>query len=356
LLNNLAICCQTLGEFDAALASFDQAIAADPEFHEAWFNRSLLRLSFGDFDAGWAEYEHRWHLPQVENPGIAAPLWSGEPLDGKTILLCAEQGFGDAIQFLRYVPQVAAYGGRIVLRLHRSLVRLAATLPGDMTIVTPGNRLPDFDVWCPLLSLPRILQTRLDSIPGEVPYLVPRPALIERWRRRLAGLPGRRIGLAWAGNPRHINDFRRSIGLERLKPLFAIPGDSWVSLQKGGHARGQLAQLAPSTVLDISNELGDFADTAGAIANLDLVIAADTAVAHLAGALAKPVWTLVPFSPDWRWMFEREDTPWYPTMRLFRQPAPGDWDSVVARAATCLADPAANPGDCAPHRAAAMTK
>jgi hypothetical protein len=292
----------------------------------------------------------------MEKPSFAKPLWSGESLDGKTILLYAEQGFGDAIQFLRYVPQVAAYGGRIVLRLHRFLVRLAATLPGDMTIVTPGTRLPDFDVWCPLLSVPRILETRLDRIPGEVPYLFPRPALIERWQRRFAGLPGRRIGLAWAGDPRHINDFRRSIGLERLKQLFAISGNSWVSLQKGPRARDHLAQLAPSTLLDISDELGDFADTAGAIANLDLVIAADTAVAHLAGALAKPMWTLVPFSPDWRWMLNREDSPWYPTMRLFRQPAPGDWDSVVAQVADCLARPAANPADCEPHRPAAMSK
>jgi len=336
LLSNLAVCHQMVGEFDEAFALFERAIAADPEFHEAWFNRSLLRLSLGDFAAGWVEYEHRWHLPQVQEPGFAKPLWSGEPLDGKTILLYAEQGFGDAIQFLRYVPQVAASGGRIVLRLHRFLVRLAATLPGEMTIVTPDNPVPDFDVWCPLLSLPRILETRLDTIPGEAPYLVPRPALIERWRRRLAGVPGRRVGLAWGGDPRHVNDFRRSIGLQRLKPLLAIPGITWISLQKGPHA-GDLVGPAPSTILDIADELRDFTETAGAIANLDLVISTDTAVAHLAGAIAKPVWTWVPFSPDWRWMLGREDSPWYPTMRLFRQPAPGDWDSVVARAADCLA-------------------
>src|SRR5260370_42375499 len=264
-------------------------------------------------------------------------MWTGERLDGKTILLYAEQGFGDAIQFFRDVPQVAALGGRVVLLLHRRLVRLAASLPGDMTIVSPGHRLPEIDAWCPLLSLPRLFDPRLGSIPGDVPYLGVRPALAERWRQRLAGLSGWRVGLAWAGDPRHVNDFRRSIPLERLSPLFTVPGISWVSVQIGPGPR-DVAAFATAPVLDLSAELTDFAETAGVIANLDLVITVDTAVAHLAGAIAKPVWTLVPFSPDWRWLFGREDSPWYPTIRLVRQPAPGDWDTVVAMVRLRLAE------------------
>lgn len=342
LLSNLAVCHQMVGEFDEAFELFERAIAADREFHEAWFNRSLLRLSLGDFTVGWAEYEHRWHLPQVRKPDFAQPMWNGEALDGKTILLYSEQGSGDTIQFLRYVPQVAARGGRIVLRVERFLVRLAASVPGDMMIVSPNQRLPEFDVWCPLLSLPRILETRLQTIPQRVPYLGIRAPLAERWRQRLGDLPGRRVGLAWAGDPRHINDFRRSIGLERLMPLFRVPGISWVGLQAGPHA-GDVARVGLPEILDISAQLGDFAETAGVMANLDLVITVDTAVAHLAGAIARPVWTLLPFSPDWRWMLQREDSPWYPTMRLFRQPMPGDWDSVVAQAADRLTGLVADP-------------
>lgn len=180
----------------------------------------------GDFAAGWVEYEHRWGLAHVAKLDLAQPLWSGERLDGKTILLWSEQGFGDAIQFLRYVPLVAARGGRIVLRVERPLVRLAASLPGDMMIVSPGQRLPEFNVWCPLLSVPRILETRLETIPRTVPYLGMRPALAERWRQRLAGLAGWRVGLAWAGDPRHVNDFRRSTGLQRLMPLLAVPASA----------------------------------------------------------------------------------------------------------------------------------
>jgi tetratricopeptide (TPR) repeat protein len=336
MLSNLGLCHQAVGEFDAAFAAFERAIAADPGASEAWFNRALLRLARGDLRQGWREYEHRWRVPHMEKPPIDAPLWDGERFDGKTLLLYAEQGFGDAIQFLRYVPQVVARGRRVVLRLGRPLVRLAASLPGEMTIVTPGNRLPPIDRWCPLLSLPRLFDTRLESIPAGVPYLGVRPPLVERWRRRLAALPGWRIGLAWAGDPRHANDFRRSIELDRLAPLLAIPGISWVGLQIGPHA-GDVA-FAAAPILDVSAELTDFAETAGIIANLDLVIAVDTAVVHLAGAMAAPVWTLLPFSPDWRWMLERDDSPWYPTMRLFRQPTPGDWEAVVATVRQAVAE------------------
>jgi hypothetical protein len=222
-----------------------------------------------------------------------------------------------------------------VLRLDRSLVRLAASLPGQVVISPVGSPLPDFDAWCPLLSLPRIFGTRVDTIPAATPYLGVRTAIAERWRQRLAALPGLKVGLVWGGSPQHINDFRRSIDVARLKPLIETPGVSFLSLQVGPRA-GDLAALPTGTVTDLSAELRDFAETAGVILSLDLVIAVDTAVAHVAGALASPTWLMLPFSPDWRWMLEREDSLWYPTLRLYRQPAPGDWESVVARLAADL--------------------
>jgi hypothetical protein len=262
-------------------------------------------------------------------------MWEGERLDGKTILLQSEQGFGDAIQFFRYVPAVAEHGGRIVLRVERAVVRLAASLPGSIVIKPADARLPPFDVWCPLMSLPHILGTRVDSIPAALPYLGTRRGIAERQQRNLAGMTGLRAGLAWAGSARHVNDLRRSIGLERLRPLLEVPGVSWASLQVGPRA-ADLADLPAGTIADLSGRLTDFAETAGAIANLDLVITIDTAVAHVAGAIGKPVWIMLPFSPDWRWMLERDDSPWYPTMRLYRQPRPGDWDDVLARVAVDL--------------------
>jgi Flp pilus assembly protein TadD len=335
VLTNLGVGLQLSGRYDESLGSYEKALSIDPEQHDAHFNMALVLLLCGDFERGWAEYEHRWRLAETAKPDHTEPMWQGEKLDGKTILLQAEQGFGDTVQMLRYVPALAAYGGRIVLRLERALVRLAASLPTSIVIKPADARLPDFDVWCPLLSLPRILGTRIDSIPASVPYLGTRAAIAARWQRRLAEARGLRVGLAWAGNPRHINDLRRSVGLERLKPLLGVPGVSFVSLQVGPRA-GDVASLPSATLLDVSAELSDFAETAGAIVNLDLVIAVDTAVVHLAGALGRPVWIVLPFSPDWRWLLDRDDSPWYPTARLYRQRAPGGWDEVVARVATDL--------------------
>jgi tetratricopeptide (TPR) repeat protein len=340
VLTNLAVALQLHGQFEQSLANYDKALAIDPNQHDAHFNLSLLLLLRGDYARGWREYEHRWHLTEITKPDYAEPIWEGERLDGRTILLQAEQGFGDAIQFLRYVPAVAQRGGRIVLRLERAVVRLAASLPGDIMIKPADARLPKFDVWCPLLSLPRILNTRLESIPAAIPYLAPRAAIAARWQRTLAATAGLKVGLAWAGNPRHVNDLRRSIGIDQLPPLVEIAGVGFVSLQVGPHA-ADLARLPAGSVADLSPQLTDFAETAAAIANLDLVITVDTVVAHLAGAIGKPAWVMLPFSPDWRWMLERDDSPWYPTLRLFRQPKLGDWDSVIARVAADLRQRAA---------------
>jgi Flp pilus assembly protein TadD len=336
VLANLSVSLQFTGRYDEAIDCAERAAAIDPAHYQSRFNLSLLLLLRGEFARGWREYEQRWRLPEVTMPKYRQPLWAGEPLHGKTILLQSEQGLGDTIQCLRYVPMVLARGGRVALRLERVLVRLAASLPGSVIITPTSARLPEFDVWCPLLSLPRVLGTQMDSIPASVPYLGARGAIAERWRRRLAELPGLKVGLVWAGSASHVNDARRSIKLERLKPLLDIPGVSFVSLQIGPPA-AELAGLPTGAAVDASAELTDFAETAGAILNLDLVIAVDTSVVHLAGALGKPAWVMLPFSPDWRWLLERADSPWYPTMRLYRQRALADWDSVVARVGADLA-------------------
>jgi hypothetical protein len=282
-------------------------------------------------------YEERWRLLESAKPRLGQPEWQGEDLDGRTILLVAEQGYGDTIQTLRYLPLVAARGaGRIVLHVERPLVRLAASAPGNLVIVPKGAPLPPFDVWRATLSLPGIFNTTDTTMPA-APYLQPRPPIIERWRGRLGDLRGLRVGLVWAGSPHHVNDYRRSIGLERLKPLLSVPGVSFVSLQVGPRA-ADLAKLAPDApVVDITSELTDFAETAGAILNLDLVIAVDTAVVHVAGALGRPAWVLLTFCPDWRWLLERSDSPWYPSLKLYRQEKSGDWDGIVERVTGDLA-------------------
>src|SRR5262249_34379649 len=340
VLTNLSVSLQFAGRYDEAVDYAERAIAVDPEHYQAHFNISLLWLLRGEFARGWHEYEHRWRLPEVIKPNYPQPMWAGEHLDGRTSLLESEQGLGDTIQCLRYVPLVQARGGRVVLRLERVLVRLAASLAGNVVIPPTNVRVPDFDLWCPLLSLPRVFGTNVNSIPATVPYLGARNAIAERWRRRLDALPGLKVGLVWAGSVNHINDARRSTDLARLKPLLATPGVSFVSLQVGPRA-ADIASLPTGTLLDVSTDLTDFAETAGTVLNLDLVIAVDTSAVHLAGALGRPAWVMVPFSPDWRWLLEREDSPWYPTLRLFRQPEPDNWDAVIARVAMELAARAA---------------
>jgi tetratricopeptide (TPR) repeat protein len=340
IMTNLAIVLQFAGRYDEARAQYERVLSIMPDHLGALFNLSLLLLLQGEYPRGWTSYESRWRLLDVKKPPFAAePQWQGEDLSGKTILLNAEQGFGDTIQALRYIPAIVARGARVVLRIDRALVRLAAGLPGNLVITPTQVRPPAFDVWCPLLSLPRVLGTRIDSIPADIPYLHVRPAIAERWRQRLSLLAGLKVGLVWAGSPSHVNDFRRSIELERLKPLLDVDGVTFVSLQVGPHAAD--ASKLPGTITDMSTALTDFAETAGAILNLDLVIAVDTAVVHIVGALGKPAWVMLPFSPDWRWLLDRTDTPWYPTLRLYRQPRPADWSSVIARVAADLRDYAA---------------
>ncbi|HEY9647172.1 MAG TPA: tetratricopeptide repeat protein, partial [Chroococcidiopsis sp.] len=338
------------GQFDAAHAAYAQALRLAPHYPSARFNRSLLLLLLGDFVQGFAEYEWRWRRQDYRPRSFTPPVWAGEDLSGKTILVYAEQGFGDTVQFVRYLPLVAQRGGRIVLECQKELVTLLQALPDVEQVIAKGEPLPPFDCHVALLSLPHVLGTTLEDVPAPVPYLfppVPSPPL------SLPATPTKplRVGLVWAGNPLNPNDGDRSTQLQTLLPLLAVPGITFYSLQKGEKAeelRQLQAQQQALNVVDLDPQLQSFADTAAAIAQLDLVITVDTAVAHVAGALGKPVWVLLCFVPDWRWLWQRDDSPWYPTARLFRQPRPGDWGSVCQQVAAALTLVVEHPPDSDP--------
>jgi len=309
-----------------------------PDFADAHFLKGLASLATGDFERGWIEYEWRRKAQSLKNTerDFAQPRWlSVEDIAGRTILLHSEQGFGDTIQFCRYAPLVAARGARVIMEVQEPLCELMTDLAGAAQIIARGDRLPDFDFHCPLPSLPLAFKTRLDTIPANAPYLrVPEQAL-EYWRDLLGPKRSLRIGLAWAGNAKHVRDQERSMRLCDLLPLLGIDA-TFVSLQK--EIRADDAQtLENCGMLRFGHELTDFSDTAALISQLDLVISVDTSVAHLAGALGKPVWILLTHVPDWRWLLDRHDSPWYPTARLFRQPAPRQWDPLVAEIAQRLA-------------------
>ncbi len=319
-----------LGREQEAIASFDRAIALSPELAEAHWNKGLTCLAFGDFERGLQGYEWRWKRDSELKPrDFAQPQWRGEDLQGRTILLHAEQGFGDTIQFIRYLPMVIAKGGRVVLEIPDDLKPLLGRIDGVTAIVRRGDALPPFDLHCPLMSLAGAFGTTLDTIPAPVPYLHAPAERLDHWRARLAGAKAPRVGLVWSGKPTHKNDRNRSIPLALLAPLLHMPGITFVSLQKE-YRDADLAVLAKMPLLRLDHALADFADTAAAIAALDLVIAVDTAAAHLAGSLGKPLWLLLPAIGDWRWLTERADSPWYPSARLFRQPRIGDWSGAIA--------------------------
>jgi hypothetical protein len=331
LLTNRAVVLRRLDRPQEALMSAAHALAEKPGFAQARFVASVARLTLGDFAAGWRGYEARWDVGALarQRRHFAAPLWFGDaPLAGKTILLYAEQGSGDAIQFVRYAPLVAARGATVVLEVRRELMRLCATLPGVTTLVAHGDPLPAFDCHCPLLSLPLAFATDAATIPAEIPYLAPRAEDVAAWRARLPqGRP--LIGLCWSGERLHDNDLNRSMALETLAPLFDLPNVQFVSLQHDVRDTDAPLLAQRSDIVPIGQHFTDFADTAAAIAALDVVISVDTAVAHLTGALGKPLFLLLPLAADFRWLRERADSPWYPTARLFRQLRFGDWASVV---------------------------
>ncbi len=344
--NNLGNALKYQGKFAEADQCFQQALGVDSEHRPALWNRALLRLLQGDFTAGWPDYEQRWNLPGAVARSFYQPRWDGSSLAGKTILVYAEQGYGDTIQFLRYLPRVQQRGGRVVFECPLALAALATRAPGVDQLVPAGAFLPPFDVQIPLLSLPGLFGTTRANIPAAVPYLRADPELVLKWeqlftredsgrvaRRQPAGNPRLTIGIAWQGNPQFRGDVLRSIPLSFFERLAALPGVRLVSLQKGSGVE-QIGQLAePLRMWDPSAALETFADTAALMMNLDLVISSDTVIPHLAGALGTPVWTVLQSVPDWRWMLDRPDSPWYPTMRLFRQKSFGDWGEVFDRIA-----------------------
>jgi Flp pilus assembly protein TadD len=346
--NNLGNALQTIGRLDEATAAYRQALALPPDATrqsiqrdaataEAHFNVGCLLLLQGEFEVGWKEFEWRCQM-NCRPMEFPQPRWDGGPLGGKRILLHSEQGLGDAIQFVRYASMVAERGGRVIAGCRPELARLFRGVAGVEQVVSVGDPLPAFDVHSPMMSLPLAFNTRLDSIPANIPYLKPDPDLVAAWRQRLEGDQAQlRIGMVWAGSPAHRNDRFRSMSLAMFEPLTKLPGVGLYSLQKGATAAAQVTN-SKLNIADFTAELADFADTAAFIQSLDLVVSVDTAVAHLAGALGKPVWLLLPLFPDYRWMLNREDTPWYPSARLFRQVRQGNWGNVIELVSKALTE------------------
>jgi Flp pilus assembly protein TadD len=320
------------GRLDEALACYDLAHFLDPSAVSPRWNRALVLLQMGDYARGWAEYESRRLKPDSGVRTFPKMPWDGGLLEGRTLLLHTEQGLGDMIQFVRFAAQARARGGRVVLSCPGKLVPLLSRCAGLDQVVDQGGPLPPFDVQAPLLSVPLLLGITLETLPAEVPYLSAEPERVERWRQRLSGASGFRVGVVWQGNPQNPQDRHRSFPLVLLEPLARVEGVRLISLQCGAGTE-QLSRPRSWHVLDLSAELaedvGVFQETAAVIQSLDLVVSADTAVAHLAGALGAPAWVALPKVCDWRWLLGRSDSPWYPTLRLFRQREAGEWGPVI---------------------------
>jgi Flp pilus assembly protein TadD len=336
IYNSLGVTLKEQGKLPEAVVCLQEALRLQPDYAEAHKNLAMVWLQQGDYEHGWPEYEWRWYSKEFVPPHYAQPRWNGAPLQGRTVLLHTEQGLGDTIQFIRYAPLVQRRGGRVVVVAPPALVQLLSRCPGVDQVAAHGGILPPFDTYAPLLSLPVLFGTTLATVPAEVPYLVADEGLAEHWRRELSALPGLKVGIAWQGSRGYRGDRERSTRLVCFEPLARLPGVKLVSLQKGAGSE-QLA-AAPFPVTAVGERLSDFADTAAVVQSLDLVVTADTAVAHLAGALGVAVWVTLPLAPDWRWLLGREDSPWYPTMRLFRQTEWGRWEPVFARMAEALRD------------------
>jgi len=366
--SNLAMLYSTLGRFDEAIPEYREALALNPNFYETHSNLgnllretgraaeaetafrralklqstdvSLWNLSFmllirGEFNEGWPAYEARLRISGFPVRKFPQPMWDGSDLGGRTILLHWEQGMGDTFQFIRYAPMVKARGGRVMMLCQREVHRLMAG-QGHLGVerwIADGEELPAFDVHCPLLSLPGIFGTNFETMPREVPYLFADEGMARKWKERLAVENGLKVGLVWGGNPMPIHNRKRSATLAALAPLAKAQPVTFVSLQKGEPAAEAKSPPPGMRIVDYTAELKDFAHTAALVSALDLVISIDTGVAHLAGAMGKPTWVLLPFVPDWRWFNGRNDSPRYPTMRLFRQTRLADWSDPVRAAA-----------------------
>jgi len=331
--NNLANAYLELGRHREALACFDKAVALDPEYAEAHFNRSFVLLLRGDYREGWKEYEWRCRVAPFDAPArrFAQAMWNGSNLAGGTILLHAEQGLGDTLQFVRYAPLVAERCAAVNLECQPELKPLLSPVRGVQRVLARGEALPPFDAHLPLMSLPAVFGTTLETIPWQGPYVRPDAASVADWRSLIASDPARfKVGIAWAGRSENWDDRKRSISLAMLAPLAQTPGVTFYSLQKGEAASQAASPPGGMKLVDIAAGSRDFSD-AGLICQLDLVVTVDTSVAHLAGAMGVPTWVLVAHAPDWRYHLERTDNPWYPTMRLFRQQRDGDWTGAIGR-------------------------
>jgi tetratricopeptide (TPR) repeat protein len=328
---NRGVALQAVARHRDALGSFANAVRIERTNIDARQNAALSLLALGEYHPGFIQYEMRRNNMPPRRRQLGKPLWLGEfSPDGKALLLHAEQGFGDSIQFVRYVPLVANLGARVVLEVPEELVSLLQPVEGVADIVPQGAPLPAFDIHCPLPSLPLAMGTELASIPAQIPYLKASDGRIAQWRSRLAPISGPRVAFAWFGRATHPNNRNRSLALAQLAPLFALEGISFISVQREMGSEDASTLRSLPRINHVGAELRDFEDTAAVFSLVDLVISTDTSVANLAGATGVPAWILLSFSPDWRWMLDRTHSPWYPTARLYRQTTLGDWDSVLA--------------------------
>ena len=332
--SNLATVHMRQGQMDKAFTAFEQALRIDPELAGARLNRAQLQLLLGNFEQGWPDFEFRTTQSDKKKRQFTEPCWKGSDLKGKTILLHAEQGLGDTLQFIRFAPFVKERCATVIVECQSELLSLLRTAAGIDQLIGRGSSLPSFDFQVPLPSLPGVFHLELASIPAFIPYLHAKQDLVERWRAGLASCSVRtfKVGIAWQGNPTYRYDRQRSIAVKHYGKLAQLDGIELISLQKGP-AAGQLAAVKGGLPIvdlgpDLDETAGAFMETAAIMMNIDLVISSDTAIAHLAGALGVPVWVALPLVPDWRWLLEREDSPWYPTMRLFRQTRAGRWEDV----------------------------
>lgn len=343
LWRQLYVALRQQGKVAGATQVLEMIVEAAPGDMSARFDLSEMLLLHGEFTRGWREYRFRYRLDNTRmfERHIQKPRWEGQPIKGKTLLIHDEQGYGDTFQFLRLLQQTRERSGaHIVLEVNQEACNLARGVSDGDQLIVRGTLPPPFDFHCELMSLPAALGLQLSDLPGKIPYLFADTARVEKWRARLADLPRPLVGLVWAGSPTHANDRRRSLTLSELAPL-AQEGITFLALQKGPAAAQADTPPPGMSLLSLSDEIHDFDDTAAILSVIDTLISVDSSPVHLAGALGRPAWVLLPFQHDWRWLLEREDSPWYPGMRLFRQAAPGQWHSAlqnVARALEALKD------------------
>jgi tetratricopeptide (TPR) repeat protein len=336
--NNLGLALMDLGLHESAISSYNTAKNQTPDSAEVRKNIGIINLLKGNFKIGWEEYSWRRFEKNTELTKriYSQPLWNGEDLNGKTIFVYTEQGFGDTIQFVRYLDLLREQGGRVVLDAQLSLVPLLEEMESINVLLKENDLIPPFDFHVPLMELPRLFSTNAENIPAPNAYLMANEELVEAWKERLGPKKGYRVGIVWAGSPTHQDDYNRSMNLEYFEPLLNIEGCTFFSLQFGERCQDIISVGFEHVLKNLEQDLVGFTEPAAAITNMDLVISVDTAVVHLAGALGKPVWTLLQFNPDWRWMLDRNDSPWYSSMKLFRQEKRQDWQSVIERVTSDL--------------------